>query len=139
MAVAQCFMLGRIGMDFCSVKADPPQLEQPHLLSNGKNLYKHYGQLGEKALAECSYRVMVRMGIDGYEAEGDRVIGGAFQLATGKHTGRVAIKQECHQHSRMIWPITAASIRFLKETEVKLLDNFNNETGKMLFRQPVLN
>jgi len=67
-------------MDFCSVKADLAQLEQSHLLSNGKDLHKHYGQLGEKALAECSYRVMVRMGIDGYEAEGDRVIGGASSL-----------------------------------------------------------
>jgi len=79
-------------MDFCSIKADLPQLKQSHLLSNGKDLDKHYGQLGEKTLAECGYRIMVRMGVNGYEAKGNRVIGGTFQLATGKYTSRVAIK-----------------------------------------------
>ncbi|VAX11863.1 hypothetical protein MNBD_GAMMA26-2589, partial [hydrothermal vent metagenome] len=40
-------------------------------------------------------RVMIRVCVGADIPEGDGVIGGFFQLATGKNTAAIAVKQQC--------------------------------------------
>ena len=78
---------------------------------------------------------MVRMLTSGDVAKRHRIVRRLLQLATGKHPGSVAIKQQRHQHGRMIRLLAAAtSILARYFTELQLLHYFHYKARHVLLR-----
>lgn len=77
----QGLMLAGIGLDFGTVQADRPELEQPHRLRPAQDRHEQARQFGQKPLAEIRDGAVFRMDIGTDEPTRDQVIGRLRQFA----------------------------------------------------------
>lgn len=76
------------------IQGDPAKLHQIHFSRQQRDLHEQGFNLGEKASAKGSDRVVVWMRVGRQVTEHNRVASGAFNLAAGKDAGRVSIYQQ---------------------------------------------
>lgn len=138
MAMGQRAVPRGVGVDPGAVQADRTQAEQAHFLRHLQHLHEQTGQFVKKAAAEAGQRIVIWVGVGGDEAKGQRVMGGALDLAAGKHAGGVAIDQQRQQHRRVVGGAAASGIGLGHDTDIKPLHHFHDEACQMILRQPVL-
>src|SRR6266516_2595556 len=78
------------------------------------------------------------MKVRGNEAKGDRVVGGALDLARGEDPRGVAVDQQRQQHGGMIRRRPRATIRFDHCREIQLIDHFHHEARQMPRGEPFI-
>jgi hypothetical protein len=114
------------------------QLHQPHGLPNAQDLDKQGFQLAEETLAEIGNRAVIRMAVGADEPAGDRIVGRLRELAAGEHPRGVSVKQQRHQHRRVIRSRACAPIGANQELQVELIDDLHDKSRQVFLRQVVL-
>ena len=87
---------------------------------------------------ERSQGIVVRMRFRRDLAKGDRIKGHPFQFATGEDSGGVAIDQNGKQGGGVMCLGAAPGILARQVGEIKAVDDFNDETCKVILGEPVL-
>jgi hypothetical protein len=100
--VADGLTLGGIGMHLGTVHADVAQLEITGGLSQQQHLDEQLFDLGPERLAEVRQRVVIRMQATRHKPEGQRLVGGLFDLPGTEHAGGVPVEQQGQQEFRRI-------------------------------------
>ena len=95
--VADCLMLGSIGVDFRPVQADIAQLEHTQHLRIEQDLHEQRLDFRQKGLAKVGDCGMVWMQPTGYEAERQAFIRRPLYLPRTEHAGRIAVEQQAQQ------------------------------------------
>lgn len=81
---------------------------------------------------------MVGVATSGNKAKGERVIGCAFELAAGENACGVAINQDRQQAGRVVRFGAAPCVLSSEPGQIKLINDFNNKAGQMVFVEPVV-
>lgn len=81
-------------MQLSTVEADGAKLEQLHFVRQFQHLKEDAGQLVVEAAAEVGQGIVIGVVDGGKITEGERVVSGAFDLATGKGTAGIALDQQ---------------------------------------------
>lgn len=95
-------------------------------------------QLVEEAFAEVGDGAVVGVGVGTEVAKRNRVVHRLGQLAAGEHARGVAVKQQRHQHRRVVGTRAGAGIGANQVTQVELINNLGHEPRQMVFRQVLL-
>ena len=138
MLVRQGTMPAGVGVNFGAVEADRPEAGELVLVGDLQHLDKGRFELLAETAAKGGQGVVIGVLVAGEVAEGERVVGGAFDLAVGKGAGSIAIAQQAEQSGRGVGITAATRIRTFDLGEVEVLDHGGNVAGQVGFRQPFL-
>jgi hypothetical protein len=117
-----------------AVQAHRAQFEELHLAREFEDLHEYVGQFVEESATESGERVVVGVEAGGEIAEGDGVVGGAFDPAAGEVAGGVAIDQEAEHDFGVVGGTAAACVGPGQLAEVQFFHGFYDEACQVIFR-----
>jgi hypothetical protein len=89
-------------------------------------------------LAKIGDGAMVGMGVGADVATRDRIVGRLRELAAGEHAGGVAVKDQRHQHRRVVGPRAGAGVGRYQPAQIEPIDDLHHEPRQMIFGQVLL-
>ena len=128
---------------YASAKAATPEPESRGGFAQGagnlQNLHKERFEMFKKSFAEGGNGVVVWVTIGCNISKCYRIIGGLFEFPAGEHPRGIPVKQQRHQHRRMIGLDPFSRIGGRQFPEIKLRDYVDDKSRQLAFPQPVLN
>ena len=128
----------RVGVHLGAVQRHRAELQHPGFPGQQQHLDEQPFDPVEKTPPERGDGIVVGMIVGRDEAESDRIIGRALQLAARKHPRGVAVDQKPQQHARVIGRRARAAIGLHERREVQLLDHLDHEARQMPLGKPFL-
>ncbi len=127
-------VFGCVGFDLAAVQRDVAEVEHAQGAGDQQDLHHQPFDLFQEPFAEGVQRVVVGVLVCGHKAEGDRIVGGVFQLAAGEHARGVAVNQNGQQQCRVIRIAPAGAVGAFHGLQVQLIDNLNNKSRQVMLR-----